>query len=275
MLVTGSFLNRVSIKMMDGDSVGKPLELFTLTLNTSYNMAADSLGLSPLFFNFRTPMLDALEFNLSGTLNAYDQILAADPATGRQTWRDVSTSVLIAGKGLARLTTLNLQMGSRYSSQGVSPTRSNGQGADSASPSNDLQSRFDSRLNAEQTTSDIFGDMSPGWSPLAIPWEVSGQIVYSYSKPNPDAVFQTLNAVIRGSFSLTPTTRVGVSGSVDLLTGEVLNPIIDISKQIHCWYLTLNWVPLGFNRGFFLRFGATAPQLRDLVIPKQSTPLYR
>jgi hypothetical protein len=275
MLVTGSFLNRVSIKVMDGDSVGKPLELFTLTLNTSYNLAADSLGLSPLFFNFRTPMLDALEFNLSGTLNAYDQILAADPATGRQTWRDVSTSVLTAGKGLARLTTLNLQMGSRYSSQGVSPTRSNGQGADSASPSNDLQSRFDSRLNAEQTTSDIFGDMSPGWSPLAIPWEVSGQIVYSYSKPNPDAVFQTLNAVIRGSFSLTPTTRVGVSGSVDLLTGEVLNPIIDISKQIHCWYLTLNWVPLGFNRGFFLRFGATAPQLRDLVIPKQSTPLYR
>ena len=117
--------------------------------------------------------------------------------------------------------------------------------------------------------------MTPGWSPLAIPWEVSGQIVYSYSRPNPDAAFQSLNAVIRGSFSLTPTTRVGISGSVDLLNGEVLNPIIDISKQIHCWYLTLNWVPLGFNRGFFLRFGATAPQLRDLVIPKQSTPLYR
>jgi hypothetical protein len=173
MLVTGSFLNRVAIKMMDGDTVGKPLELFTLTVSTSYNLAADSLGLSPVFFNFRTPMLDALEFNLSGTLNAYDQILAADPATGRQSWRDVSTSVLAAGKGLARLTNLNLQMGSRYSSQGVSPTRSNGQGADSAAPSNDLRSRFDSRLNAEQTTSDIFGDMSPGWSALSIPWEVS------------------------------------------------------------------------------------------------------
>lgn len=275
MLVTGSFLNRISVKTMDGDTIGKPLEIFTLTLNTSYNLAADSLGLSPVFFNFRTPMLDALEFNLSGTLNAYDQVLAADPATGRQTWRDVSTSVLAAGKGLARLTSLNLQMGSRFSSAGVSPTRTDGQGADSAAPANDLRSRFDSRLNAEQTASDIYGDLSPGWSPLSIPWEVSGQVVYSYSRPNPDATFQTLNAVIRGSFSLTPTTRFGVSGSVDLLTGEVLNPIIDVSKQIHCWYLTLNWVPLGFNRGFFLRFGASAPQLRDLVIPKQSTPLYR
>ena len=275
MLLTGSFLNRVSIKTMDGDTVGKPLELFTLTLNTSYNLAADSLGLSPVFFNFRTPMLDALEFNLSGTLNPYDQVKTPDPATGRESWREINTTVLGAGKGLARLTSLNMQVGSRFSSSGASPTRSDRQNDDTSTATRDLRSRFDSRLNSEQTTSDVFGDQSPGWTPLDMPWEVSGQIIYSLSQPNPDATSQSLNAVIRGSLALTPTTRMGVSGTIDLLTGAVLNPIIDLSKQIHCWYLTLNWVPLGFNRGFFLRFGASATQLRDLVIPKQSTPLYR
>ncbi|MFM8771284.1 MAG: putative LPS assembly protein LptD, partial [Candidatus Kapaibacterium sp.] len=275
MLLTGSFLNRVSIKTMDGDTVGKPLELFTLTLNTSYNLAADSLRMSPVFFNFRTPMLDALEFNLSGTLNPYDQVQSPDPATGRTTWREVNTTVLGAGKGLARLTSLNLQVGSRFSSSGAAPTRSDRRNNDTSVATRDLRSRFDSRLNTEQTMSDVFGDQSPGWSPLDMPWEVSGQIIYSLSEPNPDVASQSLNAVIRGSLALTPTTRIGVSGTVDLLTGTVLNPIIDLSKQIHCWYLTLNWVPLGFNRGFFLRFGASATQLRDLVIPKQSTPLYR
>lgn len=277
MLVTGSFLNRVAIKTMDGDTVGKPMELFTLTASTSYNLAADSLRLAPIFFNFRTPMLDALEFNMTGTFNAYDQQLAVDPATGRQAWRDVNTSVLSAGKGLARLTNLNVQIGSRFSSSGGGTARNERQRAeaDSTNAGRDLRSRFAERVNAAQMESDIFGDQTPGWTPFDVPWEVSGQLVYSFSKPNPDLTQESLYAVLRGSFSLTPTTRVGVSGTVDVLTGAVLNPIVDVSKQIHCWYLTLNWVPVGINRGFFLRFGASASQLRDLVIPKQSTPLYR
>ena len=64
-------------------------------------------------------------------------------------------------------------------------------------------------------------------------------------------------------------------GSIDLLTGQINSPIIDLTKRIHCWNLTLNWVPTGFNRGFFLRFSAAAPQLSGLVFPKQSTPIYR
>ncbi|MBU3699843.1 MAG: LPS-assembly protein LptD [Candidatus Kapabacteria bacterium] len=275
MRVTGSFLNRLAIKTTEGDSVSKPMELFTLTMNTSYNLAADSLRLDPVFFNLRTPMLDALEFNMTGAFNAYDQVLTVDPATGRPSWRDVNTTILEAGKGLARLTSLNLQMGSRFSSDGVSPTRTGRAAADTSSGSDDLRSRFERRVNTEAEQSDIFGDRSPGWSPLAMPWEVSGQIIYSMQRPNPEVTNQSLQAVIRGSISLTPTTRVGISGTVDMLTGELINPIIDVSKQIHCWYLTLNWVPVGFNRGFFLRFGASAAQLRDLVIPKQSTPLFR
>ncbi|MFN9150354.1 MAG: putative LPS assembly protein LptD [Bacteroidota bacterium] len=275
MLVTGSFLNRVAIKTMQDDSVSKPIELFTLTLSTSYNMAADSLRLAPIFFNLRTPMLDALEFNVTGAFSAYDQVLSVDPATGRPAWRDVSTSIIEAGKGLARLTSLNLQMGSRFSSDGVSPTQSGRSAQDTASTSDDLRSRFERRVNTLEQESDIFGDRSPGWSPLAMPWEVSGQILYSLSRPNPEQTSQSLQAVIRGAVSLTPTTRVGVSGTVDLLSGQLINPVVDVTKQIHCWYLTLNWVPVGFNRGFFLRFGASAAQLRDLVIPKQSTPLFR
>jgi hypothetical protein len=64
-------------------------------------------------------------------------------------------------------------------------------------------------------------------------------------------------------------------GSFDVLTAQFNSPIIDITKRIHCWNLSLNWVPIGVNQGFFLRFSAAAPQLQGLVIPKQSTPLYR
>ena len=79
----------------------------------------------------------------------------------------------------------------------------------------------------------------------------------------------------RGSISLTETLTVNAVGSMDMLTGIVNSPIIDISKRIHEWNLSLKWVPSGFNRGFFLRFGAASPQLQGLEYRNQNTPLYR
>lgn len=275
-LVTGSFLNRVAIKVKDSDTSELPIELFTLNVSTSYNLAADSLKLAPVSFNLRTPVLDALEFNVNGVFSPYDQARIVDPATGRSSWADIGTSLLASGKGLARLTSLSVQAGTRFSSQGMSFTpRAQQQPDTTADESSDLASRFDRRVNYQREDVDLFGERTPGWSPITIPWELSLQAVYSYTQPNPDVTAQSLYISFRGSMSITQTLDVNAVGSIDVLRGQVNSPIIDITKRLHCWYLSLNWVPLGVNQGFFLRFGASAQQLRDLVIPKQSTPLYR
>ena len=184
--------------------------------------------------------------------------------------------MLANGKGLARLTSLTVQAGTRFSSQGMSFTPRAQQETDTtADQPSDLASRFDRRVNYQRDDVDLFGERTPGWSPVTIPWELSLQAVYSYSQPNPDLSVQSLYVSFRGSMSITQTLDVNAVGSIDVLRGQVNSPIIDITKRLHCWYLSLNWVPLGVNQGFFLRFGASAQQLRDLVIPKQSTPLYR
>lgn len=275
-LVTGSFLNRVAIKVRDSDTSERAIELFTLNFSTSYNLASDSLRLAPISFNLRTPVLDALEFNVNGSFSAYDQAQIVDPATGRTRWADIGSSMLANGKGLARLTSLSIQAGTRFSSQGVSFAPRSEQTQDTATAAeSDLASRFERRVNYRQDEVDLFGERTPGWSPVTIPWEFSVQAVYSYNRPNPDVTAQSLYLSFRGSLSITQTLDVNAVGTVDVLRGEINSPIIDITKRLHCWYLSLNWVPLGVNQGFFLRFGASAQQLRDLVIPKQSTPLYR
>jgi hypothetical protein len=273
-LITGSFLNRVAIKVNQGDTVDKPIDLFTLNAATSFNLAADSLQLSPITFNLRTPALDQFDFNVNGVLSTYDQVRAPDPATGRSSWRTINQSMVAAGKGLARLTSLNVQFGTRFSGgQSSSPVQQN---ADTArSTLKDLEQRFDQRLNTEVRHHDIFGDHSPGWSEFDMPWDISTQVLYSLQNPDPDQLVQSLYVSFRGSVSITPSMRMSITGSYDVLNREMINPIIDIQKQIHCWYLSLNWIPTGFNQGFFLRFGASAQQLKDFVIPKQSTPLYR
>lgn len=275
-LVTGSFLNRVAIKVRDSDTSERAIELFTLNFSTSYNLASDSLRLAPISFNLRTPVLDALEFNVNGSFSAYDQAQIVDPATGRTRWADIGSSMLANGKGLARLTSLSIQAGTRFSSEGVSFAPRSQQTQDTATATeSDLASRFERRVNYRQDEVDLFGEHTPGWSPVTIPWEFSVQAVYSYNRPNPEVTAQSLFLSFRGSLSITQTLDVNAVGTVDVLRGEINSPIIDITKRLHCWYLSLNWVPLGVNQGFFLRFGASAQQLRDLVIPKQSTPLYR
>lgn len=276
-LITGSFLNRVAIKVRDNDTADRAIELFTLTFATSYNMVADSLNLAPISFNLRTPLLEALEFNCNGAFSVYDQALVPDPATGRATWRDLGTSMLASGQGLARLTNLSLQLGTRFSSQGVNFDQRSSIEDTTAQDSvrDDLRSRFDRRINYRDEEVDLFGERTPGWSPVIIPWDLGLQLVYSYNRPNPDAVVQSLFLSFRASMSITQSLDVNAVGSFDMLTGQLNSPIIDITKRIHCWYLSVNWVPMGVNQGFFLRFGASAAQLRDLVIPKQSTPLYR
>ena len=225
-LVTGSFLNRVAIKVRDSDTSERPIELFTLNFSTSYNLASDSLQLAPISFNLRTPVLDALEFNVNGSFSAYDQALIVDPATGRARWTDISTSMLANGKGLARLTSLSVQAGTRFTSQGVSfAPRSQPQQDTTQSPESNLASRFERRVNYRQDEVDLFGERTPGWSPLTVPWEFSLQAVYSYTRPNPDLSVQSLFLSFRGSVSLTQTLDVYAVGTIDVLGGEITSPI--------------------------------------------------
>jgi len=270
-------LNRLAVKVAQGDTApSKSIELLTFTVGTSYNLAADSLRLAPISVNVRTPFLEGINFNAGMTFNAYDQVEAVDPRTGRLAWTTVNQTVLGAGKGLARLTNMTMQLGTRFSSNGIVLSRPPAD--DSVPPdttTDQLTSRFDRRINHRPAAVDIFGDDQPGWMPVTVPWDVDVNLSYTYSASSPVSTLSSLLLSLGGNLSLTETIRVSARGSLDLITGAVNTPVIDISKRIHCWNLSLNWVPTGFQRGFFLRFSADAAQLRDLQITRQSTPLFR
>ncbi len=278
--VSLSLLNKISVKpeQADSDTVAvKPVDVLTMNISTAYNLAADSLNLAPITFTVRAPMLQGIEFACGGTFSAYEQALLTDPATGRQMWHDVAQTVLSAGNGLARLTAFNLQLGTRFSSEGVSfAARTMAEDSMAAdSTKSDIRSRFGQRLNHRDSEVDMFADHTKGWSPIVIPWDANLNVSYNYTQQSPDVRTETLLLSFRGNLSLTQTLKVSAYGSIDLLTGRLNTPVVDISKQVHCWNLSLNWIPTGFNQGFYLRFSASAPQLQGLVIPKQSTPLYR
>lgn len=274
-----NLLNRFAIKVAQGDTApDKAVELFTVNASSAYNVVADSLRLAPINVRIGAPVLDVIAFNSTFVLDVYDQVRSVDPLTGTASYRTVGRTLLENGKGLFRLTAMTLQFGSKFSSEGVS-FQSRAESPDTTalidSSGSKLRARFERRVNYRPEEADLYGDNTPGWSPFIAPWEAEFNVSYTYNRIGPDLSTQSLRLTLRGSASLSETMRINASTTLDLVTGDINFPVIDISKRLHCWMLTVNWVPLGANKGFFLRFAADASILSDLKITKQSTPLYR
>lgn len=273
-----NLLNRFAIKLAQGDTLpDKSLEILTVTASSAYNIVADSLRLNPIGVTVRSPVLDFIAFSSSFVFDVYDEARSVNPITGVPTYTRINNTMLENGKGLARLTSMRLQLGSQFTSEGVS-FQQRAVTEDTThidSSGSKLRARFERRVNYKPIEGDLFGDNTPGWSPVVIPWEASFDVMYTYNRLSPVQSTQSLLLTLRGSASLTETIRVSANTSIDLITGSVNTPIIDISKRLHCWLLTMNWVPIGANKGFYLRFAADASILRDMQITKQSTPLYR
>ncbi|MDZ4745130.1 MAG: putative LPS assembly protein LptD [bacterium] len=274
-----NLLNRFAIKLAQGDTLpDKPLEILTVNASSAYNVVADSLRLAPINISLRSPVLDVIAFNSSFQFDIYDQARSVNPITGTPSYTRINRTTLEAGKGLARLTSMSFQFGSRFTSEGVSfqeRVESEDTTAPMDSSGSKLRARFDRRVNYRPVDSDLYGDETPGWNPIVMPWEAEFNVSYTYNRTNPELSTESLRLTLRGSTSLSETLRLAASANVDLITGAINFPTIDISKRLHCWMLSVNWIPLGVNKGFFLRFAADASILQDMKITKQSTPLYR
>jgi hypothetical protein len=97
---------------------------------------------------------------------------------------------------------------------------------------------------------------------------------YNFSKPTPVKSTQTLNMNVDFSFNLTETWSFKGGFDFDFMNKELLRPQLQVHKDIHCWELDLTWYPVGYNQGFYLRFGIKASHLKDLKIEDRSSPIY-
>jgi hypothetical protein len=70
-------------------------------------------------------------------------------------------------------------------------------------------------------------------------------------------------------FNLTPAWKIDASTSYDLLQRTVAAPLIRVYRDLHCWEMTFDWSPTGFNRYFQFAIRLKAPQLQDVKVTKQ------
>jgi hypothetical protein len=272
--ISYSLGNTFEAKIAQGDTLDdKNLQFLRLDLSGSYNFAADSLRLSDISVNYRTPEVAGFSFNGNASLTPYDEQIFTDPVSGIESYRKVDQLRITNGKGLFRLTRINFRISTSFSSDGFGGTAESRKDT-TKQDSIGLGERFRQRIDHVETDSDYYGDNSPGYAPISIPWNVSFGLNYNFTKPTPKTTTKSLNLNVDFSFNLTETWSFRGGFDYDFINNELLRPQLQVHKDIHCWELDLTWYPIGYNQGFYLRFGIKASHLKDLKIEDRSSPIY-
>ena len=104
-----------------------------------------------------------------------------------------------------------------------------------------------------------------------IPWSISLglSVFYSQQRTADFRRFETefsSNLTFNGSFSLTPKWNFSMNGYYDLDTKELQTFAMSISREMHCWQLSINVAPVGLYRYFSFTISPKSGMLQDLKV---------
>ncbi len=267
-----SFVNNIQAKVAQGDTLeDKTVNILSFNISGNYDFAKDFRRLSDVSLSFHSTTIPGMNFSGNTLFTLYDEILQTENGQTRV----IPTNDLLfsVGKGLARMTALRLSLSTSFSSEGVFTRPASSEDL-TATDSLGIGERFARRLNAKETQFDFFGDESPGFSKFSFPWSLTFNLNYSYNRPTIQMESQSLTVSTNFNFQITPTWFFDGSVQFDLLKREILTPILNIRKDLHCWELNVTWYPTGYNRGFYLRFNIKSSLLKDLKWEQRSSDFF-
>ena len=103
-----------------------------------------------------------------------------------------------------------------------------------------------------------------------IPWSVNFTYSLSYSKSFERNIgFKsnvTQNVTLGGTLNLTPKWQMGINSYYNISLAQVNMLTLSISRDLHCWQMSINMNPIGNYRSFSINISPKSPLLRDLKI---------
>jgi hypothetical protein len=69
-----------------------------------------------------------------------------------------------------------------------------------------------------------------------------------------------------GDFNLTPKWKIGLNGYYDVKNGDMQSLTASISRDLHCWQMSINVTPVGYSHFFSFTISPKAGILQDLKI---------
>lgn len=240
------------------DSVARKVSIFNnLSINSSYNFAADSFKLAPISMSANTNVLNnKINININATL---------EPYVIEKGWNALSipregTSIIERKRD--RLAWANGSLG-RITSAGLAfSTNLNPKGQKSDSEMRDKVAKS----NATEADKNYLLQNPNVYVDFTVPWNlrINYNINYTNAVNSVSQITQALN--FSGDLSLTQKWKMTFNSGYDFVSNQITQTNFGINRDIHCWQLSLNWVPFGPFQNYTFNIGVKSTLLRDLKL---------
>ncbi len=226
--------------------------------STGYNFLRDSMKLDMINFHLNTNLFEKISINASTTLNPYQ--------TDSRGY-DINKYAWEGGKfKLGRFTTGSLSISTTLKSK-----------PKDAKKEEERKKQVEQNLDDpvlvqdQQRLMDYMQQNPSEFVDFNIPWQINlGYSLNFTNQPKPDysgfekKFYSNIN--FNGSFSLTPKWNFSMQGYYDITTHKIQTFQMGIAREMHCWQLSINVVPIGLYRSFNFSISPKASILQDLKI---------
>lgn len=221
-----------------------------LGISSGYNFLADSLQLSPFSITLRSTLFEKINITGSTSLDPYD-VDSLGRRIDKLMWKE--------GK-LGRISNGSLAISTSFRSKTKDGKDKETMPVDETLTPDEQMAQLD-YIRANPTE---FVDFE-------IPWNVSLSFSFSFSRtlsPNLKDYETRIssNISVNGDFSLTPKWKIGGSTYYDFRTTQLQSLTMFITREMHCWQLSINVTPVGLYRSFNISINPKSGILRDLKV---------
>ncbi|WP_081211120.1 putative LPS assembly protein LptD [Salegentibacter sediminis] len=272
-----SLSNTLEAKVRDKDSTATEPKKITLlnnfSLNTSYNLAGDSLRLSPISFRGGIPIIqDKLDINVAGNIDLY----ALDNNNRRIDKLNIEN-----GGSLFRFTNANISFGYSFSNEDFEggaeeddeleneTYRNGGRRDDLFGKGTDMDGRFYDEDDFEDESRDERDDR---WYNYKIPWDLRLSYTMTYNNRARQNEITSHSLMFSGDVEISPKWRVGGSSGYDLKEQGFTYTQLRFQRDLDSWRMTFNWVPFSERSSWYFFIGIKSSILSDIKYDKRREP---
>jgi lipopolysaccharide assembly outer membrane protein LptD (OstA) len=271
-----SISNNLEAKVRDKDSTAtepKKIKLLNnLNFSTSYNLAGDSLQLSPVRMSGGTSLFNnKLAINFGATFDPY----ALDNNNNK-----INTLNIKNGGGLVRMTSANLTWSYSLSSDNFDKEADDRENAAAREESrmsggrdDDLfgkpQDFADQRLNSDASEKK---DEPTELYNYKIPWNIRFAYAVNYSNSRREDRISSHSLMFSGDIDLSPSWTVGVSSGYDFLNKGVTYTQLRFERDLKSWRMNFSWVPFSSRSSWNFFIGIKSSLLKDIKYDQRKRP---
>ena len=256
--------NVLQMKVKDKkDTSAEAIKKVTLidgfSINGGYNFLQDSFKISPLSISFRTNLFDKISINANASTMPY-QTNANGDFIDKLIWAKKPWS-------LGTLTSGNISVSSSFSGGDKKQTQPN-----PLTNQQTLTNPISGMPLDEYQQEAAYITNNPGqFANFNIPWSVNFAYSLQFNRTrNTNFVgYRTdfsQNISGGGSLNLTPKWQIGLNGSFDITQKELGLISMYLSREMHCWQLSMNLSASRGNNYFNISISPKSGILRDVKI---------